>query len=483
MLFNSVTPEISLKRYQIALCALIAIGAILRLWDITEYSYWIDELYSAARAMPEKDFIDVYYWGAEPHPPAHYILLWTVYNLFGYHEIVGKLTSALAGVLCIPAIYGLGKVMFSRRVGLYAASILTITPSLIYYSQEARPYELLVLFSILSSYLFFVLRDKKTLGTVILYLCASIFLINLHFFGVWVFAAQVLFVAIYTMKSVKEEEIIFYFLAFTLIGASYIPLISQMLQAASRGGTWIPDVDVLTYIFECFSAYFGSQNVFRPYQNVEISVTGVLSFVLFILSYIKLVANKKALAAVIYISLVLLFVYLVSVVMGMYLGPIFNVRNSLLALPYIILVIAWGIHSVEIKGGYGLFVLMALLLFSNMNFYQNFQREDWKTAIEAASNIPSPYEDKKHIYVGAWENEWRVYKKWLKLDGLPIVELKNLQLDSYQNGDMIWVLWATVKPEDLRNNGINVDPILAKLVKIESLETTRAGLIQYKISK
>ena len=84
--------------------------------------------------------------------------------------------------------------------------------------------------------------------------------------------------------------------------------------------------------------------------------------------------------------------------------------------------------------------------------------------------------------MGAWEHEWLVYKKWLKLD-LPIVELKDLQLSSYQDGDQIWVLWATVKPEDLSNNGIDVEPILAKLEEITKLETTRAGLIQYKISK
>ena len=72
-----------------SLLALIIAGALLRFWDITEHSYWIDELYSAARAMPEKNILDVYYWGPEPHPPAHYILLWVSYNIFGYHEVLG----------------------------------------------------------------------------------------------------------------------------------------------------------------------------------------------------------------------------------------------------------------------------------------------------------------------------------------------------------------------------------------------------------
>ena len=63
-----------LYKHRIILIGFFIVGAILRLWDITEHSYWIDELYSAARAIPEKDLLDVYYWGPEPHPPAHYIL-------------------------------------------------------------------------------------------------------------------------------------------------------------------------------------------------------------------------------------------------------------------------------------------------------------------------------------------------------------------------------------------------------------------------
>ena len=171
------------------LLALIIVGALLRFWDITGNSYWIDELYSAARAMPEKNIIDVYYWGPEPHPPAHYILLWASYNIFGYHEILGKLISAIAGTLCIPAIYYLGKTMFSKEVGLYSACLLTFTPALIYYSQEARSYELMVLFSILSSYFFFLLQEKKKIILAIIYIGVTIFLINLHFFGIWIFAA------------------------------------------------------------------------------------------------------------------------------------------------------------------------------------------------------------------------------------------------------------------------------------------------------
>jgi 4-amino-4-deoxy-L-arabinose transferase-like glycosyltransferase len=461
------------------LLALIIVGALLRFWDITGNSYWIDELYSAARAMPEKNIIDVYYWGPEPHPPAHYILLWASYNIFGYHEILGKLISAIAGTLCIPAIYYLGKTMFSKEVGLYSACLLTFTPALIYYSQEARSYELMVLFSILSSYFFFLLQEKKKIILAIIYIGVTIFLINLHFFGIWIFAAQVLFVVIYLTKSFKKEELLFYFLTFGIIASSYIPLLSQMAQAASKGDTWIQSVEITTYILEAFSAYFGNENMFRSYQVVEITLLGISFFLLFTLSFVKLAINKKLSPTFIYISLVFFFVFVASLLMGAYLAPMFNNRNSLPALPFIILVIAWGIHSIKIKKDYGLFFLIAVLIISNINFYNNFEREDWRGAMQKASTIKSPYSNKKHIFVSAWEGEWQVYKKWLGLDDMPIIGVKDLQIDSYEEGDVVWVLWATIKPEDMDNNKL----IMTNLIQMETQETNRAGLIQYKISK
>ena len=468
-----------LYKHRIILIGFFIVGAILRLWDITEHSYWIDELYSAARAIPEKDLLDVYYWGPEPHPPAHYILLWISYNLFGYHEIVGKLISAIAGTLCIPAIYFLGKTMFSKGVGFNAAILLTITPALIYYSQEARAYELLVLFSILSSYFFLLIQDKRTYFYTFLYLISSIFLINLHFYGIWIFAAQVVLISISLCRSLNKKDMIFYLFTSSIIFASYIPLISQMIQAASNGATWIQGIEITTYLFEAFSAYFGSANMFRPYQVTEISLVGLAFFALFAISFTKLSMNKKLSKGFCYISLVFFFVYIVSISMEALLAPMFNNRNSLPALPFIILVIAWCLNQIEIKRIYVLSSIGAFLILSNINFYNNLERENWRGVIKQASTIESPYKNKNHIYVSAWEGEWNVYKRWLDIDDMEIMGLKDLQIENYEQDDLVWVLWATIQPRDLDHN----KTILDNLSEVESIETNRAGLIQYKISK
>ena len=58
--------------------------------------------------------------------------------------------SALAGVATIPVAFLLGRELRGRRAGLIAAALVAVNPMLIWYSQEARAYALLVLFCALS---------------------------------------------------------------------------------------------------------------------------------------------------------------------------------------------------------------------------------------------------------------------------------------------------------------------------------------------
>ncbi|NUN97833.1 MAG: glycosyltransferase family 39 protein [Candidatus Omnitrophica bacterium] len=60
--------------------------------------------------------------------------------IFGPSVLAIRLPSALIGLLCILAIYSLGKQLFGRSVGLLAAAYLTFHPNHLQYSQEARGY-------------------------------------------------------------------------------------------------------------------------------------------------------------------------------------------------------------------------------------------------------------------------------------------------------------------------------------------------------
>ena len=81
----------------------------------------------------------------ESTPPLYYCVAWVWARVFGYGEAALRSLSALAGVLPCRSRTAPARKLVSRRAGLIAAALAACNPLLIWYSQEARSYELLVL--------------------------------------------------------------------------------------------------------------------------------------------------------------------------------------------------------------------------------------------------------------------------------------------------------------------------------------------------
>ena len=75
-------------------------------------------------------------------------------QIFGQSEFSVRFPALIFGVLSIFMIYKLGKALFNPEIGLISALILAVSPFQIHYSQEARPYSLLMLLSLISTYYF-----------------------------------------------------------------------------------------------------------------------------------------------------------------------------------------------------------------------------------------------------------------------------------------------------------------------------------------
>src|SRR5581483_2482905 len=80
-------------------------------------------------------------------------------RIFGFGEAGLRSLSAVGGVLENTVSYALGSKLFSSRPGLIAAALAASSPLLIWYSQEARAYELAVLLAGVSM-LAFVYADS-----------------------------------------------------------------------------------------------------------------------------------------------------------------------------------------------------------------------------------------------------------------------------------------------------------------------------------
>jgi 4-amino-4-deoxy-L-arabinose transferase-like glycosyltransferase len=135
---------------------LTVLAATLRFATLGVQAYHHDEIVTASRVLRDG------FWHAmeavgfsESAPPLYYALAWVWTQLTGTGEVGLRSVSALAGVATVPVAYLLGAELRGRRAGIVAAALVAVNPMLLWYSQEARSYSLLVLLTALAA-LYFV---------------------------------------------------------------------------------------------------------------------------------------------------------------------------------------------------------------------------------------------------------------------------------------------------------------------------------------
>ncbi|HEX8221624.1 MAG TPA: glycosyltransferase family 39 protein [Chloroflexia bacterium] len=135
----------------------------LRVYCLDCYSLWFDEIASVEVAQygPGFFFTDRFGW-MRVQTPLHYLTVWVTTLLADPTTTAAlvRLPSALAGALTTLVAYGLGKEMFGRAQGFLAAGLLAVSFIHLNYSQDVRPYTLLVLLTALSVYC--LLRAERT---------------------------------------------------------------------------------------------------------------------------------------------------------------------------------------------------------------------------------------------------------------------------------------------------------------------------------
>jgi hypothetical protein len=144
------------------LLALVVLAALLRLWRIGHQSYWLDEAFTV-------DIVRDHFGGmldgvrhTESTPPLYYALAWLWERVFGWHEVGLRSLSALFGVATVPVAYAAARELFKPRAALLGAVLVAVNPYLVWYSQEARAYALLIL--LCTAALVYFLRAERDPG-------------------------------------------------------------------------------------------------------------------------------------------------------------------------------------------------------------------------------------------------------------------------------------------------------------------------------
>jgi hypothetical protein len=129
------------------LLSILVLAAVLRLIHLTYESAWLDEIYSM-RFVSTRGLLQVVRdsFRMDYHPFAYYALLDVWVKVLGLSDFTSRLLSAVLGVGAVSSAYYLTKTAFRDcRAAHLCALMAAISPTHLYYSQEARMYILMIL--------------------------------------------------------------------------------------------------------------------------------------------------------------------------------------------------------------------------------------------------------------------------------------------------------------------------------------------------
>jgi uncharacterized membrane protein len=124
----------------IYLLIIILIGLILRIYNLGKFGFWYDEAISFLTS-DQLEFPIPYYCQIPPLGNTFLILL-KGWMGFASNDSFLRFFSVIWGILSITMIYQLGEFIFSKRIGILSALLLSVSPLHIYYSQELTCYSL-----------------------------------------------------------------------------------------------------------------------------------------------------------------------------------------------------------------------------------------------------------------------------------------------------------------------------------------------------
>ena len=193
-------------------------------------------------------------WAGESTPPLYYLLAWAWSHISGVQEVGLRSLSALFGTATVPVAYFGGRELIGRRAGIAIAAIVAVEPMLVWYSQDARAYALLVLLSTVA--LLFFLRARRTSGARDLGMWAlfSSLALASHWFAFFPMAIE----AVWLLVAARPlRRVVWSVAAIAAVGLALAPI--ALHQAAGKNNDWIASFGMTGRLRDTGIAYFAGE--------------------------------------------------------------------------------------------------------------------------------------------------------------------------------------------------------------------------------
>jgi len=366
---------------------LTIVGCVFRLYDLGGESLWLDEVVTAERVYEPIGQI-VLGWDSVTQGPLYYLWVKAWCLLVGTNEWTLRIWSVVWGTLTIPAVFQLGRLLFTRSVAMWSALIMTVLPFAVHYSQEARPYALFLLLSTLSFRYWSQLLAEHTRRDAILYVVATAGAFYTHPFAVFLIMAQLLHAIVFR----GDERVAAAWrtprpFVWTLVclGLACLPEIVQNLSAmkAKVGGTssagWIPVPD-WTWFLQTPVQFFMSMTFGAAVLTITMALI-VLS-----------TRGDRVLRECVKWSLVVVGCFwCVPWIVSHALSPVAVMRYAAPSLLALVFLMAAATVALPKLPQLGVGIVLALLTaFPLWNYYTKVDKDPWRQTAEYLTGVVGP---------------------------------------------------------------------------------------------
>ncbi len=226
-----------IARREVALVGgLIVVAAVVRFAALGAQSLWYDEAVTSqlVRASFGHMLDGV---GRESTPPLYYVLAWGWTRLFGHGEAGLRSLSAVAGALLVPVAYLAARQLVGRRPAMAVGALAALSPTLVWYSQEARAYGLMTLACASSIMLFARAIDRPDGRRLAAWAAVSTLAIATHYFALLLVVAE----AVWLLLRASRRRAVA--MAVAAVAVACLPLVALALHQRTVGGSaWIERV-------------------------------------------------------------------------------------------------------------------------------------------------------------------------------------------------------------------------------------------------
>ncbi len=386
----------ALDRDALVLAVLIVLAAFLRFWRLRHQGFWFDEANTSQEVHYTPGQMLSLLKHYESTPPLYYAVAWVWARIFGFGEAGLRSLSAVCGVLVVPLSYALGVKLFSRRTGLIVAALAAFNPLLIWYSQEARAYELVVLLTGASLLAFAYAKDEATPWAVVAWVVACALAVATEYYAALVIVPE----ALWLLYRHRRSRTLILGIAALVVWC--LPLLWFAISQHGTGhAKWIAPIPLGHRVGEIFPQFllgFGA-----PGHDVLVPIAAAAAVAALALLALRVRRGEARSGAAIMVGILLVGIVLNALLIAVGIDNLISRNVIALWLPAAVLVAAGlairgrasvaGLALAAVLSGIGAAAAVGVTL------DRNYQRPDWRGVVRVLGVRPSPGVSQRAILI------------------------------------------------------------------------------------